>query len=106
MIDANKVLQDQLARSLGLDRYEEIMQGDPQSSDFQRFFNGYYRIRRNEDLCKPRYAAFRSEGGKPVQPPCQQLVSICLMPHVPYYLVLGRVKYTVDSHGKLHCAEI
>ena len=29
MIDANKVLQDQLVRSLGLDRYEEIMQGDP-----------------------------------------------------------------------------
>ena len=31
MINANKVMQDQLARSLGLDRYEEIMQGDPQS---------------------------------------------------------------------------
>ena len=49
MIDANKVLQDQLARSLGLDRYEEIMLGDPQSLDFQRFFNGYHRIRRNEE---------------------------------------------------------
>ena len=58
MIDANKVLQDQLARSLGLDRYEEIMQGDPQSSDFQRFFNGYYRIRRNEEWRQHYYALF------------------------------------------------
>ena len=58
MIDANKVLQDQLARSLGLDRYEEIMQGDPQSSDFQRTFNGYYRIRRNEEWRQHYYALF------------------------------------------------
>ena len=58
MIDANKVLQDQLARSLGLDRYEEIMQGDPQSSDFQRIFNGYYRIRRNEEWRRHYYALF------------------------------------------------
>ncbi len=58
MINANKVLQDQLARSLGLDRYEEIMQGDPQSSDFQRTFNGYYRIRRNEEWRQHYYALF------------------------------------------------
>ena len=58
MINANKVLQDQLAHSLGLDRYEEIMQGDPQSSDFQRFFNGYYRIRRNEEWRQHYYALF------------------------------------------------
>ena len=58
MINANKVLQDQLARSLGLDRYEEIMQADPQSSDFQRIFNGYYRIRRNEEWRQHYYALF------------------------------------------------
>ena len=58
MINANKVLQDQLARGLGLDRYEEIMQGDPQSSDFQRIFNGYYRIRRNEEWRQHYYALF------------------------------------------------
>lgn len=58
MINANKVLQDQFARGLGLDRYEEIMQGDPQSSDFQRFFNGYYRIRRNEEWRQHYYALF------------------------------------------------
>ena len=58
MINANKVLQDQLAHSLGLDRYEEIMQGDPQSSDFQRLFNGYYRIRRNEEWRQHYYALF------------------------------------------------
>ena len=59
MINANKVLQDQLARSLGLDRYEEIMRGDPQSSVFQRFYNGYYRIRRNELWRQHYYALFR-----------------------------------------------
>ena len=58
MINANKVLQDQLARGLGLDRYEKIMQGDPRSLDFQRFFNGYYRIRRNEEWRKHYYTLF------------------------------------------------
>ena len=48
MINATEILQAQLARSLGLDRYAEIMQGDPSSPEFQRAFNGYYRIRRNE----------------------------------------------------------
>ena len=49
MIYAKEVLQAQLARGLGLDRYAEIMRGDPASPDFQRAFNGYYRIRRNEE---------------------------------------------------------
>ena len=48
MINAKEVLQAQLARGLGLDRYADIMRGDPASPDFQRAFNGYYRIRRNE----------------------------------------------------------
>ncbi len=65
IIDAKKILQSQLARSLGLDRYAEIMAGDPMSPDFQRTFNGYYRIRRNEAWRRQYYALFakaRSEG--------------------------------------------
>lgn len=50
MINAKEVLQAQLARGLGLDRYTDIMRGDPASPDFQRAFNGYYRIRRNKGL--------------------------------------------------------
>ena len=41
VINAKEVLQAQLARSLGLDRYADIMRGDPLSPDFQRAFNGY-----------------------------------------------------------------
>ncbi len=58
MINAIEVLQIQLAHSLGLDRYAEIMNGDPSSAEFQRIFNGYYRIRRNEDWRKKYYALF------------------------------------------------
>ena len=48
MINASEIMLAQLARSLGLDKYAEIMRGDPASPSFQRVFNGYYRIRRNE----------------------------------------------------------
>ena len=58
MINATEVLRTQLAHSLGLDRYAEIMHGDPSSAGFQRMFNGYYRIRRNEDWRKNYYALF------------------------------------------------
>lgn len=58
MINAKEVLQAQLARGLGLDRYAEIMHGDPASPDFQRAFNGYYRIRRNEEWRKCYYDLF------------------------------------------------
>ena len=59
MINATQILQAQLARGLGLDRYSEIMRGDPSSSDFQRLFNGYYRIRRNEEWRRHYYTLFR-----------------------------------------------
>ena len=48
MINAIEILQEQLSRSLGLDRYTEILYGDPTAEAFQHTFNGYYRIRRNE----------------------------------------------------------
>ena len=58
MINAKEVLQEQLARGLGLDRYTDIMRGDPASPDFQRAFNGYYRIRRNEKWRQHYYDLF------------------------------------------------
>ena len=58
MINAKEILQAQLARSLGLDRYASIMEGDPASPVFQRAFNGYYRIRRNEEWRKHYYDLF------------------------------------------------
>ena len=57
-LSARKVFESQLARSLGLDRYAEIMCGDPQSESFQRLFNGYYRIRRNEEWRMVYYDLF------------------------------------------------
>ncbi len=58
MIDAIEVLQAQLAHGLGLDRYAEIMCGDPAAPDFQRSFNGYYRVRRNEEWRRQYYSLF------------------------------------------------
>ena len=58
MINAKEVLQAQLARGLGLDRYADIIHRDPASSAFQRAFNGYYRIRRNEEWRQHYYDLF------------------------------------------------
>ena len=58
MLNATEILQAQLAHGLGLDRYATIMNGDPSSPDFQRAFNGYYRIRRNEKWRKCYYGLF------------------------------------------------
>ena len=55
---ASEIIEKQLARSMGLDRYAEIMHGDPQSESFQRLFNGYYRIRRNEEWRRVYYDLF------------------------------------------------
>ena len=62
-LDAKILLEAQLARSLGLDSYEEIMTVAPVtdvslSSEFQRKFNAYYRVRRNEEWRKSFYSLF------------------------------------------------
>ena len=63
MINAKEVLQAQLARGLGLDRYAEIMHGDPASPDFQRAFNGYYRIvNDNSGYCLDVYGGSSPSG--------------------------------------------
>lgn len=51
--DIGAIFQDQTASSIGLDRYAYIMSRfnttDVSSdNDFQRVFNGFYRVRRNE----------------------------------------------------------
>lgn len=58
-LDPNEILHAHLARSLGLDRYAEIMRGDPASPTFQRLFNGYYRVRRNDQWRKHYYDLFQ-----------------------------------------------
>lgn len=57
-INATKILEEALSRSLGLPRYIEIMAGNPDKSEFQRMFNGYYKVRRNENWQKEYYAIF------------------------------------------------
>ena len=57
-IDATKILEEALSRSFGLPRYIEIMAGNPNKSEFQRMFNGYYKVRRNENWQKEYYAIF------------------------------------------------
>ena len=58
MLHAKEILRAQFARGLGLDRYAEILRGDPASADFQRLFNGYYRVRRNDAWRRHYYALF------------------------------------------------
>ena len=45
-------------------------------------------------------------GIKSISPPCQQFVSIRLMPHVPYQLVFGKVQKKMQRHSQFHCAQI
>lgn len=61
--DAAEILEKRLASSLGLDRYAEIMnrfRGTDVSADraFQRLFNAFYRVRRNEEWRNIYYSLF------------------------------------------------
>ena len=61
--DVTKVFQDRLAESMGLDKYQYIMEqvgktDISQDSDFQRTFNGFYVVRRNEAWRKVYYEYF------------------------------------------------
>ena len=53
-LDANCLMESQLARSMGLDKYADIMEAARKrdvSSDaaFQHAFNAFYRVRRNAE---------------------------------------------------------
>ena len=67
-IDAKKVIETRIAESMGFDKYKQIMEMvrktdvslDP---DFQRTFNGFYRVRRNAEWRKAYYDLFESVKG-------------------------------------------
>ena len=55
--DVRKVFQERLASSMGLDKYRYIMEqvsitNVAVDTDFQRTFNGFYVVRRNESWRK------------------------------------------------------
>lgn len=57
-INATKILEEALSRSLGLPRYLEIMNGDPGTPEIQRMFNGYYKVCRDVGWQAKYYALF------------------------------------------------
>ncbi len=69
--DVNKVFQERLASSMGLDKYQYIMNQVKKTNvcmdaDFQRTFNGFYIVRRNEAWRKLYYEYFENiKGGTP-----------------------------------------
>ena len=61
--DVKKVFQDRLASSMGLDKYMYIIEqvhktNVSKDEDFQRIFNGFYIVRRNEEWRKIYYDYF------------------------------------------------
>ena len=66
--DVNKVFQERLAASMGLDKYQFIMEQVKKTdvsidADFQRTFNGFYIVRRNEAWRKVYYEHFENVKG-------------------------------------------
>lgn len=63
--DVNKVFQERLAASMGLDKYQFIMTQVKETNvstdaDFQRTFNDFYIVRRNEAWRKIYYEHFEN----------------------------------------------
>ena len=63
--DVNKVFQERLASSMGLDKYlfimDQVNKVDVSTdANFQRIFNGFYIVRRNEAWRKSYYDHFES----------------------------------------------
>lgn len=61
--DVSKVFQEKLATSMGLDKYQYIMEKVRQTDvsideEFQRTFNGFYIVRRNEEWRSIYYKFF------------------------------------------------
>src|SRR4051812_34341448 len=50
-------------------------------------------------------AAVFTVGMKHASAAGKYLVPICLVPHVPYQLVIGSIEYVMQCHAKLHNAE-
>ena len=63
--DVNKVFQERLAISMGLDKYQFIMEQVKRTdvstnANFQRIFNGFYLVRRNQAWRNIYYKHFES----------------------------------------------
>ena len=69
-IDANKIIEERLAASMGLDKYDDIMHrvnsvNVSRDADFQRQFNGFYIVRRNAEWRKIYYEQFETMKTEP-----------------------------------------
>ncbi len=78
-IDVNRIVQDRLASSFGLDTYEQIMRSVNAidvSTDvaFQRLFNGFYLVRRNGTWRKEYYDLFESK--KDLHPSFEEIITV------------------------------
>lgn len=67
--DVKQILQDRLASSMGLDKYKNIIEtfrkvNVSKDREFQRVFNGFYLIRRNEQWRNIYYDYFESAKNK------------------------------------------
>ena len=76
-INAKRVIETRIADSMGFNKYRQIMERvrntDVSSDeDFQRTFNSYYRIRRNEEWQAIYYDLF--ETMKDSQPSFEQII--------------------------------
>ena len=63
LLNASKLLECQLARSMGLDKYADIMKAAEEKNvsidaTFQHAFNAFYRVRRNADWREKYYKLF------------------------------------------------
>ena len=61
--NVNKIFQNRLASSMGLDKYQYIMKkvreiNVSSDAEFQKTFNGFYIVRRNETWRKTYYGFF------------------------------------------------
>ncbi len=64
-INVKSILEERLANSLGLDKYQYIMShfktvDVSKDADFQSTFNGFYIVRRNEEWRKAYYNYFEN----------------------------------------------
>jgi len=77
-IDVKTILEKRLAESLGLDKYQYIMDhvmntDVSKESVFQRTFNGFYIVRRNEEWRRKYYSYFESI--KHTQPTFEEILT-------------------------------
>jgi hypothetical protein len=55
---------------------------------------------------KTRYTVTLTQRAEPLVTPCQKLVRVALMAHVPDYGIFGAVKYPVKRNRQFYNAEI